>query len=146
MSQSHTPSHSGVPTNCYISSDKSKLDTSMICDFLINKAYWAKGRDKKTVLKSIENSLCFGLYQNDSMVGFARVITDYSTFAWILDLFVLEVDRGNGLGKKLMDSIITDTRLQGMIRWRLNTHDAHAFYEKFGFRKTEQSETYMEKL
>ncbi len=139
-----------MPTNTpieifIVSTDQSRLDLSVVCEFLTHRSYWAKGRSKQVILKSIKNSLCFGLYHNNDTVGFARVITDYSTFAWILDLFILEEWRGMGLANKLMDSIITDPRLDGIIRWRLNTSDAHSLYEKHGFRKTQQPDTYMEK-
>ena len=132
-------------TNKYhISTDKSKLDKELIYNFLTNDSYWAKGRSKETVYKSIENSLCFGLYLNDKQVGFARVVTDYSTFAWILDVFILNEFRKKGLGKRLMNEIMNHNQLQNLQRWGLNTFDAQSLYEKYGFRIIERPEIYME--
>jgi N-acetylglutamate synthase-like GNAT family acetyltransferase len=128
----------------YISTDKSKLNKELIFDFLTNNSYWAKGRSRETVYKSIENSLCFGIYSNDKQVGFARVVTDYSTFAWILDLFILSEYRKNGLGKMIMNEIMNHNQLQNLQRWGLNTYDAQSLYEKYGFKTIEKPEIHME--
>ena len=128
----------------YISTDKSKLDRELIHDFLTNDSYWAKGRSKETVYKSIENALCFGVYLNDKQVGFARVVTDYATFAWILDLFILKEFRKKGLGKRLMSEIMNHNQLQNLQRWGLNTFDAQSLYKKYGFRIIERPEIHME--
>jgi len=125
-----------VTNTFYISTDKSKLDLEIISDFLSNRSYWAKGRSKETIEKSIENSLCFGVYDLENrQVGFARVISDYAVFAWLLDVFILENQRGKGLGRLLMTEIINHKSLQGLKRCGLGTKDAHSLYEKFGFKQ-----------
>jgi len=131
----------------YISTDKSKLDISMIHDFLCHRSYWAKGRSRETVARSIQNSLCFGLYDEyDHQIGFARVVTDFAVFAWLMDVFVLEKFRGKGLGKKLIQEITNHPQLQGLKKWGLATDDAFGLYEKFGFVKIKRPEIYMERL
>lgn len=129
----------------YISTDKSKLDLAMIHHFLSAKSYWAKGRSKLIIKRSIQNSLCFGVFNSsDVQVGFARVISDFAVFAWILDLFIIEEYRCNGLGKLLMQKIMAHQDLQGLKRWGLGTKDAHGLYEKFGFSSLSKPETIME--
>jgi GNAT superfamily N-acetyltransferase len=128
----------------HISTDKSKLDLKTIHKYLSTQAYWSKGRDFETVRKSIENSLCFGAYVENEQVGFARVVTDYSIFAWILDVFVLDKYKGQGLGKKLISTIMAHPELQNLKRWGLTTEDAHGLYEKFGFHIVEKPGTHME--
>lgn len=122
-----------MESSIHISTDKSKLDLHLIHDFLSNQSYWAKGRSIDTVQESIDNSLCFGVYVNNQQVGFARVVTDYSVFAWIMDVFILPDFRGKGLGKKLMNAIMTHDKLQNLQRWGLATKDAHGLYKQFGF-------------
>ena len=130
----------------YTSTDKSKLDVDMIEDFLSRRSYWAKGRARAKIIRSIENSMCFGVYDDkDRQVGFARVLSDYAVFAWIMDVFILEEFRGRGLGKLLMGAITDHPDLQGLERWGLGTKDAHGLYEQFGFRKLKTPETKMEK-
>lgn len=130
----------------FISTDKSKLDLNMIEDFLTNTSYWAKGRSAKTIEKSVKNSLCFGVYSNENQqVGFARVVSDFAVFAWILDLFILEGHRKKGLSKLLMTEIVNHPDLQGLQRWGLGTHDAHGLYKKFGFVPLAKPEMMMEK-
>ncbi|WP_303922911.1 GNAT family N-acetyltransferase [Draconibacterium sediminis] len=116
-----------------ISTDKEKLDIRAIHSYLANESYWAKGRTLETVQRSIENSLCFGVYLENRQVGFARVITDYAVFAWLLDVFILPEYQGNGYGKKLLRAIMTHDNLQGLRRWGLGTDDAHGLYKQFGF-------------
>ena len=116
-----------------ISTDKEKLDIRVIHNYLSNESYWAKGRTLETVQGSIENSLCFGVYIENKQVGFARVITDYAVFAWLLDVFILPEFQGKGYGKKLMEAIMTHNTLQGLRRWGLGTDDAHGLYKQFGF-------------
>lgn len=129
----------------HISTDKSKLDIDMIEDFLSRRSYWAKGRKREKIITSIENSLCFGVYADTGeQVGFARVLSDYAVFAWIMDVFILENFRNHGLGKLLMKSIMEHPPLQGLERWGLGTKDAHGLYEQFGFRKLKTPETKME--
>lgn len=132
-----------------ISTDKSGLDIRVIHNFLSN-SYWAKGRPLKTMKQAIDNSLCFGLYyKNSSMskadqIGFARVITDYATFAYIADVFILEEYRGKGLSKWLMEIILDYDKLKNLKRWSLATRDAHGLYEKFGFHNLKNPENFME--
>lgn len=121
-----------VQENFMISTDKSKLDLSIIYGFL-TKSYWATNVPMEIVKKSIENSLCFGVYDSGKQVGFARVISDYATFAYLADVFILPENRGNGLSKFLMQTIKTHPELQNLRRWMLATRDAHTLYEKFGF-------------
>ena len=127
-----------------ISTDKSRLDLEMIHGFL-NTSYWASGRSIETVERSIENSIPFGVYKGDKQVGFARVITDYATFAWIADVFILDSVRGQGLGKWLMEVILEDPKLQGFRRWVLATKDAHDLYRRFGFSELKLPERWMER-
>ena len=129
-----------------ISTDRSKLDVNMIAEFLGKRSYWAKGRSREKIVKSIENSMCFGVYTaKGKQVGFARVLSDYAVFAWIMDVFILEEFRRQGLGVLLMKAIMEHPDLQGLERWGLGTKDAHGLYEKFGFRRLKTPETKMEK-
>ena len=126
-----------------VSTDKSRLDLHMIHNFLAT-SYWAKGIPFATMAQSIEHSLAFGIYTRDQQVGFARIITDYATFAYIGDVFVLEAFRGQGLGKWLMEIIMAHPELQGLRRWVLLTRDAHELYKKYGFTAVQTPERYME--
>ena len=129
-----------------ISTDRSRLDLSVIHVFLTD-CYWAKGIPREVVARSIEHSLCFGVYDGaGAQVGFARVISDFATYAYIADVFVLESHRGHGLGKALMECIVQHPSLQGLRRWNLTTRDAHALYEKSGFSSLKFPERYMEIL
>lgn len=116
-----------------ISTDKSKLDLDVIHEFLSRESYWAAGIPRETVARSIENSLCFGVYDNARQIGFARVITDFATYAYVADVFILEHYRERGLGKELMSSIMSHPKLQGLRRWSLGTRDAQGLYAQFGF-------------
>jgi len=128
-----------------ISTDKNKLDLKAIHDFLTNRSYWAKGRSFETVKRSIDNSLCFGMYDNsDRLIGFARVLTDYAVFAYIMDVFIIEDFRNKGLGKILLDNIMQHQDLQGLQRIMLATNDAHGLYEKYGFKLTVSADKLME--
>jgi len=128
-----------------ISTDKRRLDLSVVHSFLTT-SYWAEGIPLKTVKRSIDHSLAFGVYKEDKQVGFARVITDYATFAYIGDVFILEEYRGQGLSKWLMQVIADHPELQGLRRWILLTRDAHGLYKKTGFREPNNPERYMEKV
>jgi GNAT superfamily N-acetyltransferase len=128
-----------------ISSDNERLDFQFINDFLSNEAYWARGRDPETVKRSLQNSLNFGLFKGSQQVGFARVVTDYATFAWLADVFVINRHRGQGLGCWLVEVITTHPELQGLRRWVLATRDAHDLYRKFGFGELREPKRWMER-
>src|SRR4051812_39218232 len=101
-----------------ISTDKARLDLEVIHDYLSKESYWAKGRSMETIRRSIENSVAFGVYKGaEQQIGFARVITDYATFAWLADVFILDSARGLGLGKWLGEVILAHPELQGFRRW-----------------------------
>ncbi|HEX4438441.1 MAG TPA: GNAT family N-acetyltransferase [Thermoanaerobaculia bacterium] len=126
-----------------ISDDASRLDRAAIHAFLA-ESYWAKGIPRDVVERSIDGSLCFGVYDGDAQVGFARVVTDFATYAYVADVFVLESHRGRGLALWLMETIRADPRLQGIRRWNLVTRDAHDLYRKVGFRDAANPSRYME--
>lgn len=127
-----------------ISTDTSRLDLAVVHDFLTT-SYWAAGIPLDIVKKSIEHSLNFGVYWREQQVGFARVITDCATFAYIGDVFILEEFRRRGLSKWLMEVIAEHPELQGLRRWLLLTKDAHGLYEKTGFVRPKRPERFMEK-
>lgn len=127
-----------------ISTDKRKLDIDSIHEFLSTKAYWSLNIPKETVRKSIENSLCFGLYDGEKQVGFARVISDFATIAYLGDVYVLEQYRGHGLSKWLMETVMSHPQLQGLRRWILLTGDAHGLYRKFGWTDIADPSLWME--
>ncbi|MEP6741644.1 MAG: GNAT family N-acetyltransferase [bacterium] len=128
-----------------ITTDRSRLNLPLIHNFLSNESYWAVGRSIEVVQRSIDNSLCFGIYKNNEQVGFARVVTDFATFAWLADVFVLSEHRGHGLSKWLMEVILTHPDLQGFRRWVLATKDAHNLYAQFGFIPLHRPERWMER-
>jgi GNAT superfamily N-acetyltransferase len=131
----------------FISTDRALLDLNVIHDYLSNQSYWATGRSMETIRRSIENSLSFGLYHDATreLLGFARVITDYATFAWVADVFILDEARGQGMGKWLMEVILAHPELQGFRRWILATRDAHELYRRFGFEELKRPERWMER-
>lgn len=116
-----------------LSTDKTRLDVDAIHDFLAHSSYWAQGRPREVVVRTIENSMCFGIYDGARQAAFARVVTDCATFAWVCDVFVVEEYRGRGLGKWLMESIVTHPDLQSLRRILLATRDAHGLYSQYGF-------------
>ena len=127
-----------------ISTEKSRLDNDLIHRYLSQKAYWAMGRSKELVLKSITNSLCFGVYNEDEeQIAFARVVTDYVVFAWIMDVFVIENYRGKGIGRQLINHIVSIPELSQVNGFGLRTNDAHSLYEKFGFGEIPDTKTWM---
>lgn len=128
-----------------ISTDRSRLDVGLIHRFLSQTSYWAPGRAREVVQRSIDNSLPFGIYKGNDQVGFARIVTDYATFAWVADVFVLPEHRGQGLSKWLMEVILSHPELQGFRRWVLATKDAHSLYARFGFIELHRSERWMER-
>lgn len=126
-----------------ISTDKSKLDLSTIHNFL-KTSYWARNIPLSVIEKSIKQSLCFGVYEGEKQVGFARVITDYATFAYLTDIFILEAYRRRGLAKWLVECILEHPELQGFRRWLLGTKDAHKLYAQYGFQSLAKPDFYME--
>ena len=127
-----------------VSTDPARLDLDLIHGFLTN-CYWAKGIPREVVERSIEHSLCFGIYDSQgTQVGFARVISDFATVAYLGDVFVLEAHRGRGLSKWMMECIMQHPGLQGLRRWILLTRDAHGLYQQFGFASVKSPERYME--
>lgn len=116
-----------------VSTDPDRLDFDMIYDYLSNRSYWAQGRPRELQARAMQNSLCFGVYAPDGhQAGFCRVVTDYATFAWLCDVFVLETERGKGLGKLLVQAVIADPKLQGLRNFILATRDAHSLYQQYG--------------
>jgi len=128
-----------------ISDDKSKLDVGLIHKFLTT-SYWAEGRTIEQVINSIEHSICFGVYKNDKQIGFARVLTDCTIFAYLMDVFILEEFRGNGFSKLLLNTIFEDDRFKSVKKWMLATKDAHSLYAQFGFGEIRNTERLMEKV
>jgi GNAT superfamily N-acetyltransferase len=128
-----------------ISTDRRKLQTEAIQTFLAEESYWAQSRTFEQTLRAIENSMCFGLYFGDRQIGFARVVTDQSTFAYIGDVYVLEEFRGLGLSKWLMEVIVSHPDLQGLRRWVLATRDAHGLYAQYDFTGLKFPERWMER-
>jgi GNAT superfamily N-acetyltransferase len=126
-----------------ISTDRALLDRDAIHAFLA-ASYWAGGIPRETLDRAIENALCFGIYDGDRQVGFARVVSDFATFAYLADVFVVDSHRGRGLSKWLMEVIMGHPRLQGLRRWSLATRDAHGLYARYGFRRPENPDRLME--
>ncbi|MGZ3787160.1 MAG: GNAT family N-acetyltransferase [Bacteriovorax sp.] len=127
-----------------ISTRADDVDTKLVVREILN-SYWGKDRSEKMILHSIKNSLCFSLFVDQEQVAFLRVITDYSTFAYLCDVFVVKEHRGKGYSKKLLGALFHHPELLD-VKWLLRTKDAHTLYEKFGFEKTFRAERYMEKL
>ena len=127
-----------------ISTSRERLSLDVIHGFLAN-CYWANGIPREVVARSIEHSLCFGVYEaGGAQVGFARVVSDFATVAYLGDVFVLETHRGRGLSKWLMECIVQHPALQNLRRWILLTRDAHGLYSQFGFTAVQAPERYME--
>ncbi|MGA9778793.1 MAG: GNAT family N-acetyltransferase [Limisphaerales bacterium] len=127
-----------------ISDDPARLNRELIHFFLSERSYWAKGVSPEIVNRSLDHSLCFGVYQAGQQVGFARVVTDFATFAWLADVFVVEAKRGQGIGKKLVAAVLAHPRLQGLRRFMLGTKDAAGLYTRFGFKPLAYPERFME--
>ena len=126
-----------------ISANPKRLDLDAIHGFL-SRSFWAKGIPKKLVAKSIRNSLCFGVFHQREQVGFARVVTDRATYAYLCDVYILESHRGKGLSKRLVEAVMAHPDLQGLRRFQLVTRDAHGLYERFGFRAPQHPDRHME--
>ena len=127
-----------------ISTDKTLLDIMLIHHFLDQLSYWGKGISLETVQTSVQNSLCFGIYQHQKQVGFARVITDYATFAYLCDVFILPNYRKSGLSKWLIQTILRHPNLVNLRRFVLATADAQGLYEQFGFNRLKNNDRWME--
>jgi GNAT superfamily N-acetyltransferase len=129
-----------------ISTDPARLDLDCIHTYLAHDSHWAKGIARETLERAIANSLCFGLYDTGKQIGLARVITDFATYAYLDDVFVLAAHRGRGLGAWLMECVVAHPQLQGLRRFGLATVDQQAFYARFGWQPLFFSERHMEKL
>ena len=128
-----------------VSLDPSRLDVALIHQYLSQESYWAKGIPRATLDRAIQNSLNFGLYAPDGrQAAFARVVTDYATFAWLCDVFVLPEFQGQGLGKQLMQAVFAHPDLQDLRRFLLATLDAHGLYRRFGFQDLAAPDRYLE--
>src|SRR3954462_3507244 len=121
-----------MPRDYEISTDRSRIDLPRVHRFLSTEAYWSPGVELSVVGRSIENSLPFGVYSGDEQVGFARVVTDYATFAWVADVYIEAEHRGHSVGKRLVEAILGHPDLQGLRRWMLATADAHGLYRQYG--------------
>ncbi len=127
-----------------IDDDPSRLHFDVIQQFLTESSYWAKNRTPQQTRTAIDNSICFGVYHGERQIGFARVVSDRATFAYIGDVFIIDEYRGRGLSKWLMKTIVAYPELQGLRRWVLATRDAHGLYEKSGFGPLVHPERWME--
>jgi GNAT superfamily N-acetyltransferase len=132
-------------TGVRVSGDPAELDLDWIHDALSNRAFWALGRSRGVVEASIAGSVCVGAYRGSAQVGFARVITDGVTFAWLCDVFVDESERGNRIATQLVEAILDDPRVRDVGRVALATSDAASLYERLGFRPLEHPERQMER-
>ncbi len=131
-----------TPGQYEISTERSRLDLALIHDYL-GSSYWAQGIPRAVVERSIQHSLCFGAYLDGRQTGFARVVTDYATFAYVADVFVVPEHRGRGISKLLLRAILEHPELQGLRRFLLATHDAHGLYAQFGFQPLAHPEHFM---
>jgi len=117
-----------------ITTEKTRLDLDVIHGYL-SESYWSPGISRDKVATAIEHSLCWGMFEDDRQIGFARVVTDQSSFAYLADVFILPECQGRGLGKRLLEAVVADDRLQGLRRFMLATRDAHGLYEHYGFER-----------
>jgi len=127
-----------------ITTGRARLDVDLIHRYLSQESYWAKNIPRELMERAIEHSLCFGAFDGEQQVGFARVVTDYATFGYIADVFVIESHRGRGVSKAIMAAIRAHPDLQRLRRWHLVTRDAHGLYEQFGFHALAVPERHME--
>lgn len=128
-----------------ISTDIDELDVPLIHHFLAEHSGWARGIPLAILQKSLRHSLCFGGYLDSQQIAFARVISDYATFANLVDVFVLPAQRGKGYSKQLMQAVIAHPELQGLRRFTLATADAHGLYAQFGFTPLHKPQSFMER-
>ncbi|MBE1302332.1 MAG: GNAT family N-acetyltransferase [Alteromonadaceae bacterium] len=127
-----------------LSDDKQLIDTDLVYQYIAEKSYWAKGISLERLVVALENSLCIGAYLGKTQVGFCRVVTDYATFANLLDVFVVDEYQGNGIAKQLLRFTLAHPHLQNLRRFTLTTKDAHGLYKQFGFETLGAPERYME--
>jgi GNAT superfamily N-acetyltransferase len=128
-----------------ISTDPARLDHEAIAGFL-RRAYWAKGRPRERTQRALDNSLVFGLYNRGEQIGLARIVSDYAVFAYLCDVFIHEDHRARGLGKWLIETVMSHPDLQGLRRWTLATRDAHGLYKQFGWSPLNNPDGWMEIL
>jgi GNAT superfamily N-acetyltransferase len=131
--------------NLLISTDQARLDIEVIAEML-TRAYWAKGRTHDVIARYLQHSLVFGVYDDGKQIGLARIISDYTTFAWLCDVFILEDYRGRGISKWLIETILAHPDLQGLRRFVLVTRDAHELYAKYGFSELSKPDNWMERF
>jgi predicted GNAT family N-acyltransferase len=131
-------------SNIQISTDKEKLDLPFIQGFL-SQTYWGKGRSMDEVITAMEHSINFGVYKKGQQIGYARVVTDYIQFAYLMDVFIIEDQRGQGYSKQLMQFVLEFESFENVKMWRLATSDAHGLYQQFGFSSLEKPENMMER-
>jgi GNAT superfamily N-acetyltransferase len=131
--------------NLSISTDPARLDLDAVTD-LLSRSYWAAGRKRETIARSFEHSLVFGVYDGEKQIGLARIVSDYTTYAWLCDVFIHEDYRGRGLGKWLLETILAHPELQGLRRFVLATRDAHGLYAQYGFTPLASPDRWMEKF
>jgi GNAT superfamily N-acetyltransferase len=131
--------------NYTVSDDKTKLDINFIHSFLKN-SYWAKDRSLEDVIETINNSDCYGIFENNKQIGFARVVSDYVLFAFLFDVFIVEEHRGRGLSKTLLNAVFENPIYKKVRKWYLATKDAHVLYQKFGFQPLTRPERLIEKV
>ncbi len=129
-----------------ISTDIREMDVDLVHDYLSKQSYWAKGRGKEEVIKSMENSICFAVFNGNAQIGFARLVTDYVVFAWLMDVFVIDEFKNKGVGRFLMDYIMNLPEIKEVNGFGLRTIDAHGFYMKYGFHQISEPETWMQKI
>jgi len=131
--------------NLTISTDPARLDLDAICEML-TRAYWAKGRTKAVIARYVQYSLVFGVYDGPRQIGLARIVSDFTTFAWLCDVFIHEDYRGRGIGKWLIETVLAHPDLQGLRRFLLATSDAHGLYQQYGFQVLKEPQKWMEKF
>lgn len=129
-----------------ISTDIREMDVDLVHEYLSKQSYWAKGRGKEEVIKSMENSICFAVFDGNAQIGFARLVTDYVVFAWLMDVFVINEYKNKGVGRFLMDFIMNLPEIKEVNGFGLRTKDAHGFYIKYGFHQISEPETWMQKI
>lgn len=135
--------HQWIRSPYLISTDPARLDLDAIHGYLSRESYWARNIPRELVEKAIRNARCYGIYEGDKLAGFGRLITDYATFAYVGDIFVLDAWRGRGLSKWLVECMLSDPEVQGLRNWTLYTKDAQDLYARYGFRNPEDPSTVM---